>query len=92
MGLTSAWQQAVCVSGIFGSLVFFYAYSFYMGNKLLLDPEVMNGDKRYSGGDICTCIFGIFFGAFSFGMCLPNFKAVFEGLIAGKKIYDMILR
>lgn len=74
---------------IFGS----YAYAFYFGSYFV-DNDVYNDSMKriYTSGDVITIFFGVFFGMFSLGMAMPNFKAVTEGLIAGKMAYDIIDR
>lgn len=87
VGLKQSWQQAVGIASIFAAFFLFYAYSFSIGSIIMLNPDIKNGDKPYSGGDVATCLFGIVFGAFSIGGAMPNVKAFVEGKMSGYVIY-----
>lgn len=70
-----------------------YAYTFFMGS-IWIEKGIYNSafDRDYKAGDILGCFFGIVFGAFSIGIASQNIKAVGEGKVAGKMIFDIIDR
>jgi len=50
----------------------------------------MNGDTEYTGGQIIAVMFSVVFGCFQLGAAGPHLRAVSEGKIAGRLIYDVI--
>lgn len=84
--------MALGISSMFGFIFIFYAYSFWVGGLLVVDPEILNKGRRYTGGDVLACLFAVIMGGFSLGGAAPNFKTVAEGRVAGKMAYDIIER
>lgn len=84
---------ALAVGGFYCSLYGYYSYSFYVGSYLVTKQVTnTNSGVIYSSGDILACFLGIVYGVFSLGIAAPNFKAIAEGRVAGKKAFDVIER
>mmetsp|Transcript_30437 Transcript_30437/g.29819 ORF Transcript_30437/g.29819 Transcript_30437/m.29819 type:complete len:90 (-) Transcript_30437:1239-1508(-) len=80
--------------GLFmGSMFATYAYTYFMGGIWIYrDFHNSISDKPYTSGDILSVFFGVLFGMFAVGTAAPNIKAISEGLVAGKMVYDIIDR
>lgn len=68
---------------------FFYAYAFFFGGYLRYS-SFETGNVEYSGGKILAIMFCIVIGCFTIGAIGDNVKAVIEGRVAGKMIWDVI--
>lgn len=74
-------------------IYFFYAYAFEMGKICVLhDSWKNNKGNPYDGGDVASCMLGVFIGAIVLGTSMPNLKAIVEGRVSGFVIYDTINR
>ncbi|CDW86367.1 abc transporter [Stylonychia lemnae] len=85
--------KARTTAGFFFSLFGYYGYALYTGSWLVTE-KVTNSRTHdpYNAGDIIACLFGVVFGVFSLGSATPNIKAVTEGRVAGKMVYELIDR
>jgi len=92
-GIKSHCRGAAVMAFFFFSIFAAYAFAFYMGS-IWVENGYHNSltDEAYTSGDIITCFFGVIFGMFSLGMAAPNMKAVTEGKVAGKMVFDVIDR
>ena len=76
-----------------GFIYLMYAYSFFLGSIWIEKQYYNHALKRnYQAGDVMSCFFGAIFGMFSLGMITPNIKAIEEGKVAGKAVFDIIER
>lgn len=74
-------------------IYFFYAYAFEMGKICVLHESWKNNKGNpYDGGDVASCMLGVFIGAIVLGTSMPNLRAIVEGRVSGYVIYDTINR
>lgn len=59
---------------------------------VLSDKFLNNKGEQYSGGDVASCMFGIFLGAITLGGSMPQLKSIVEGKVSGYAIYSTIER
>lgn len=87
--MLSGFSSALLFSGI----LILYAAVIWTGGYLRIE-KVTEGsgenEKMYSGGQVIAIMFAVIFGAFNLVGAVPHIKALTEGRIAGKIVFDFI--
>jgi hypothetical protein len=69
----------------------YYTFALYVASYFIIDEKYnKNSDRNYTSGDIIACFLGILYGLLNIGNCTPNIRAIAEGRIAGKIVFDII--
>ena len=86
-------KSSLCMGLFMGSMFATHAYTYFMGGIWIYkDFHNSISGNPYTSGDILSVFFGVLFGMFAVGTAAPNIKAISEGLVAGKMVYDIIDR
>lgn len=93
VGLKQQFSQSLGLSAVSCCIFMFYGYAFEMGKVCVLHEDWKNNKGTpYDGGDVASCMLGIFIGAIVLGTSLPNLRSVVEGKVSGHVIYSTINR